>query len=82
MALSMPIRCFSPPDNSLGYLFIYNFGFNPTFSSKSFVFSAISFLSNFFISGIRAIFSSTVRFGNNAICWRTYPVSRRNSLRL
>lgn len=38
IALKIPIRCFSPPDNLSGSLFIYCFGSNPTFFSSSSVF--------------------------------------------
>ena len=67
IARTMPIRCCSPPDNSLGMRFAYSAAGRPTLSKSSSVLEAICSLVQPFISGMRAIFSSTVKLGNRAM---------------
>ncbi len=76
-ALKIPIRCCSPPDNSLGIRWRYCSGSSLTCVSKRSTASERSFFDHPNISGITSIFCLTSIVGNRAICWRTYPICQR-----
>ena len=70
-------RCCSPPESSFGKRFPLSS--KPTSSRTAGIRFSISSTSAPMTSSANAIFSVTVRLGNNLKSWNTTPITRRNS---